>query len=366
MTTLRPYQSRAVDFLAANPRALCICPAGGGKTIIGAAALAKVATPTSRIGWACNTREQVQQGQAALAVAGVVPQWVKCVAGIEAKDTEGLDFLVLDECHHLPAATWFVVANACKGTIWGLTATPRTEDADRDALFFAFWQDKTITIDRKEVMAGGHLASGLVFIRDLDAQGSFDTEINQKAKAETDKIMRKCRWLNREEQERRNIYRFTVEAVIANEARASDVVSTALTEMGNGKSVLVLVAQVEQGKALAERIPNSVVVYAKLGAKKRREAIEGTRSGAIRCMIATSLADEGLDIPRLSVVILATVGRSAAKLEQRTGRTMRPFEGKTFGVVYDYADRGAKMAYYQHLARLKTYKALGYSINPNT
>jgi superfamily II DNA or RNA helicase len=215
-------------------------------------------------------------------------------------------------------------------------------------------------------MEGGHLAKGMVVIRDIDRPGCFDTEINSKAAAETAKIMRKCRWLNREEQERRNIYRFTVEAVIANEARASDVVSLALAEIANGESVLVLVAQVEQGKALAECIAGSVVVYAKLGAKKRRESIEGFRDGSIRCMIATSLADEGLDVPRASVLILATVGRSASKLEQRTGRVMRPHESKTFGVVYDYADRGAKMAYYQHLARLKTYKALGYSINPNT
>ncbi len=79
-------------------------------------------------------------------------------------------------------------------------------------------------------------------------------------------------------------------------------------------------------------------------------------------MIATSSADEGMDVPRASRLILATVGRSASKLEQRTGRVLRPFDGKDRSIIYDYADRGAAMAYWQHLARLRTYKKLGYVV----
>lgn len=362
MKELRTYQSRSVDFLAAHSRALVVCPAGGGKTIIGAAALARVAKPGSRVGWACNTREQGEQGEAALKAFGVVPEWVKCVAGLAPADVAGLDFLVMDEAHHLPSASWSRLGKSCPGAIWGLTATPDSPDKDRNKVFYDFWQGNVFKVRRSEVMEGGHLASGIVFIRDIDAPSCFDSAIKETAKVDTDKLMRRCRWLKREEMERRALYRATVDALIGNDLRNQDIIQLALSEMADGQSVLVLVAQVEHGQQLAEKIPGSVAVYAKIGAKKRKEAIEGFRDGSLKCMIATSLADEGLDVPRASVLILASVGRSARLVEQRTGRVMRPHESKERGVIYDYADRGAAMAHWQHLARLRIYRKLGYEI----
>jgi superfamily II DNA or RNA helicase len=81
-------------------------------------------------------------------------------------------------------------------------------------------------------------------------------------------------------------------------------------------------------------------------------------------MIATSLADEGLDVPRAAVLILAAGGRSASKIEQRTGRVMRPHESKEIGTIHDFADEGASFAHAQFKARMKIYKKLGYTIEP--
>lgn len=699
---LRPYQARAVDFLAARHgpagRALCVCPAGGGKTIIGAAALAKVAQPWDRVGWACNTREQVQQGQAALDRAGV-QAWVKCVAGISREDTAGLDFLVVDECfqgntlidgvpisqikagdyvfsfnhrngtvekrkvldifkrryanklirltsssgrnlacteghpifvlgygyitagriaellrmrgqntaqakqaqkapfqilreqmrddssradcsvaarptfvqflrkarslraevrplgsyanrasvllksmlkgiraeviignhaknkpepvkntkheddfgqpyaesengrkgaacpcrsdfslegrkrkdygatreaargngasngipnqdggrgrclaslllqgrfsgtgceavnrggrqlsqnekmailrreedgslsfdwldgceiyeprsgprpewvreqdtvynlhvegnenyfaegvlvhncHHIPANSWSLIADACLGTIWGLTATPKSPDPERNFWFARFWgAGNTITIPRSEVMEGGHLAAGQVRILDLDTPGEFDEAIKGASEIEALRMYRRFPYLDHAELLRRAKWRSTLEMLIENPARNAAVVETALREIGEGQSVLVLVAEIDQGTRFAEQIPGAVLAHSKMGAKKRRAAIDAFRDGSLRCLIATSLADEGLDVPRASVLILATAGRSGAKIEQRTGRVMRPHEGKGVGLVYDFADRGASMAHSQFLARRAVYRKLGYAI----
>lgn len=127
-------------------------------------------------------------------------------------------------------------------------------------------------------------------------------------------------------------------------------------------SVLVLVSTIEHGEQLAAEIDGAVLVHAKLGKKKRAAAIEGFRSGEIRCLIATSLADEGLDVPRASVLILASGGRSAGKIEQRAGRVLRPHEGKEFGLVHDFTDRGSVMGAAQARAREKTYRSLGYAV----
>ncbi len=366
MKTLRPYQSRAVDFLAARhgagARALCVCPAGGGKTVIGAAALAKVAQPWDRIGWACNTREQVEQGCDALAAAGVTPAWVRCVAGITPADAAELDYLVIDEVHHLTAATWSALAAACKGTIYGLTATPDTPDPERNAWFKAFWGDHVITIPREEVQRGGHLAAGKVIVLDIDTPGEFDAAIDGAAEIESLKMLRRYPWKDHDKLRSQAKWRATLDMLLENPARNATVVSTALREIQAGNSVLILVAEIEHGQNFAAQIPDSIMAFSKMGVKKRRAAIEGFRDGSVKCLIATSLADEGLDVPRASVLILATAGRSGAKIEQRTGRVMRPHEGKSVGTVYDFADRGAAMAKYQHFARLKVYKRLGYEV----
>ena len=364
---LRPYQSRAVDFLqhriGIGARGLVVCPAGGGKTIIGAAALSISAQPWDRIGWACNTREQVEQGEAALKAAGVKAAWVKCVAGITREDTASLDFLVVDEVHHLPSASWSLIADACRGTIWGLTATPKSPDPERNFWFARFWgEGNTITIPRAEVLEGGHLAHGRVVILDLDQQGEFDAMIESAAQLESLKMARRFPMLDKQEIYRRAQWRTTLDLLIENPARNAAVVETALMEIGRGQSVLVLVAEIEQGERFAALIPDSIVAHSKMGAKKRKAAIDAFRDGTLRCLIATSLADEGLDVPRASVLILATAGRSGAKLEQRTGRVMRPHEGKGVGLVYDFADAGASMARSQGLARRRVYKQLGYAI----
>jgi superfamily II DNA or RNA helicase len=367
MKTLRPYQQRAVDFLAARKipgaRALCVCPAGGGKTIIGAAALARAADPFDRIGWACNTREQFEQGRAAIEAAGVEAAWVRCVAGLTREDAAGVDFLVVDEVHHLPSASWSLFADACRGVIWGLTATPKSPDPERNFWFARFWgEGNTITIPRAEVMAGGHLAQGVVRIIDLDTPGEFDDIINGAAQIESLKMSRRYPGQDGAELFRRAQWRATLDLLIENPARNAAVVATALREIGAGHSVLILVAEIEQGERFAALIPDSIVAHSKMGAKKRREAIGAFRDGSLRCLIATSLADEGLDVPRASVLILATAGRSGAKLEQRTGRVMRPHEGKGVGLVYDFADAGASMAHSQHKARRRVYRQLGYRI----
>jgi superfamily II DNA or RNA helicase len=360
---LRPYQEAAAAFLAARlARALVVCPAGGGKTHIAASALARRASEWDNVGWACHTREQADQGRAALAAHGVRAVWVRCVAGLSAEDVAGLDFLILDECHHLPADSWHRIADACRGAVWGLTATPKSGDPDRDAFFRAFWAGAVHTVPRAEIMAGGHLAAGVVRILDLDTPGEFDSTIKAVAELEAIKGARRWPGLDPEELFRRAQWRATQEFLIENPVRNAAVVRIAPEQVAAGASVLVLVAEIEAGERLAAQIPGSALVHSKVGAKKRREIIAAFRDGGLGVMLATSLADEGLDVPRAGVLILATVGRSARLIEQRSGRVMRPFAGKTEGVVYDFADRGASLAHNQHRSRLSTYRRLGYRV----
>ena len=70
-----------------------------------------------------------------------------------------------------------------------------------------------------------------------------------------------------------------------------------------------------------------------------------------------------LEIARAAnVLILASGGRSSAKTEQRTGRVLRAFAGKSHGIIYDFLDKPSTMMSNHAKKRLATYRALGYSI----
>lgn len=359
--TLRNYQSRAVDFLLPRRRGFVVAPAGSGKTIMAAAAAAQKAQSFDRVVWLANTREQCEQARdacATMAWADPVTLDICCVAA--QPDVSGAAIVIVDESHHLPARTWWNTISNADCIVWGFSATPWSGDWERDGTLKAFFGETNfITIPRAEVMEGGNITKGIVTIHDLDTAGEFDAEIDARAEIKTARRAAKHPHIPRDEHERRARWQFTAEAVRANAARNARIVSLAT---GERQSVLILVGTVEHGAELHQRIPGSAVVYSKLGKKKRTAVIEAFRRGELRCLIATSLADEGLDVPRAAVLILAAGGRSAGKLEQRAGRVMRPHEGKEFGLVHDFADRGAGLAHNQFRARVRTYKRLGYQI----
>lgn len=60
-----------------------------------------------------------------------------------------------------------------------------------------------------------------------------------------------------------------------------------------------------------------------LNQKEQKKVIEGFREGSINILVATSIAEEGLDIPEVSLVIFYEPIPSAIRTIQRAGRTAR-------------------------------------------
>ena len=108
----------------------------------------------------------------------------------------------------------------------------------------------------------------------------------------------------------------------------------------------------------------AVMVDGKMTSKKakamREQAIEDMRQGHKRYLFATySLAKEGLDIPRLDRLYLATPQKDYAVITQSIGRIARTFEGKTEPVVYDYVDEGIQYLVRSYKKRCATYRKQG-------
>jgi superfamily II DNA or RNA helicase len=352
-----------------------------------------------------NTIEQVQQGRDAVAM------FTKMLSDIDAKfacaaaDTDwgDRDVLIVDECSHSTAPQWKAQIESCKGARWGFSATPDGEDEIRNAELRLLFGCEEYVISRDKV--ADKLAPARVIMLDdtdsglrakIDAEiqdriktsirrygrwmesqnknevirrilnehnipinGNFDALLNgaglrDEYNAAMDEVIRSILW-------QRTAWQVCVEfGIIGNQARNNAVIRCAIKHKED--YVLVLINQIEHGKEIASRIPGALMCFSKMGAKKRKAALDAFRNGDAKCIVATSLADEGLDLPMASVLVLVSGGRSKARTEQRTGRVLRQFAGKKNGTIYDWVDNQHPLMAKHARQRVDVYKKLGYSV----
>ena len=89
--------------------------------------------------------------------------------------------------------------------------------------------------------------------------------------------------------------------------------------------------------------------------ERRTELLGAARAGTVPVLVATTLADEGLDLPALSRVFLAYPGRARGRTLQRLGRLMRTHPGKEDAVLYDFVDRQVPVLRRHHVERTRLY-----------
>ena len=114
------------------------------------------------------------------------------------------------------------------------------------------------------------------------------------------------------------------------------------------KSSLILSDRLEHLETLLGMLPNDMrsqatMISGKMTTKKgkaeREQAIEDMRTGAKKYLFATySLAKEGLDVPRLERLFMATPQKDYAVITQSIGRVARTYEGKADPIVLDFVD----------------------------
>jgi len=354
---LRPYQSEAVNACKSVKRCICVAPAGAGKTII-AAALVKEQWVGGNVMWLANTKEQVEQGRDAL--NKICPNVVvECFCYAAEPNTSNIAILIVDECHHAGAVSVKkLIANAPPwALVYGFTATPLREDAvDIENIIGPI----RYTVGREAIQAVGGVLPAEVRVIPCGVKDALDSEVNALAKTYYTSRLKWCdRQNGTDEQFKRCQYRAAVNIGIReNEAR--DLLIRKICRLHDLDSVLVLVDSKEHGKRLKDRIPDSHFVSS--GSRGRKATLDAFKAGVIRCIIATSILEEGFDGPIAGVLVMAGAGKAFGKIIQRTGRVLRPHPGKDKGIIYDFHDLGHGMLNAQHWTRRKTYKAAGYQV----
>lgn len=265
-------------------------------------------------------------------------------------DWSTFDILICDEFHHAPAVVWRQQIERCPNIRWGLTATPGEDQQRLKVMADLFGEGHTVP--RSATQA--NLADAQVVwldSSDADAAANINKDYARLLqwrqrfwKGPEWQLEAQCKWIAA-----------VKHGIVNNHARTQAAIGVV-----TDKPTLILVNQVEHGQQIATRIPNSICCHAGMGNKKRRESMAAFRDGSLRCMIATSLADEGLDLPMIEHLILLSGGRSDAKTEQRTGRALRTHAGKSGAVIHDFIDSFHPFMASQSRHRRALYSKLGY------
>ena len=130
----------------------------------------------------------------------------------------------------------------------------------------------------------------------------------------------------------------------------STLISDLATDYDRNKQVLDIIDKLDsytivisertsQLKYLHEKVPNSIYINGKTPKKKREQEIEEFRQGKHKVLFATySLVAEGLDIPILENLVMASPVKDERLVIQAIGRCQRPSGDKKIANVYDLVD----------------------------
>lgn len=353
--------------MLANRRGIVKLPCAAGKTIVAALAIGEVARSADevlRVLWVAGSRDLLEQGREAVAL---LPDNIRsrmhidytCPTGTSKIDLERVDLLLIDECHHAAAPTWRAVVEDCRNAriVWGLSATPERED-DLAPDVYRLIGPIVFEVSRQELEDDGYVVGGTVRL----LPGPYD----QNLEDEVEEDCQLCMDGLSEQWEYGKYWNSLISiGIIENTARNALVIAGAKHHVGQGDSVLVLASTIEHAKNLAGEIGSEAdVIYGKLGKKKRTALLDSFREGTLKCLVAVKLGEEGLDVPRLNVLFLASAGKSRRLTEQRSGRALRQFAEKDCGIIYDFVDWSHPWLMSQTKRRMRHFKDLGYRCEP--
>jgi superfamily II DNA or RNA helicase len=352
--TLRPEQDAAMKTVLAHDLGMLVAPPGAGKTVMGCYAAAQRGLPTLILGDRKPLLEQWRKQ--IMELLGLPSRQIGQVGGGRDRQSGIVDlatiqslarrddlpeffsrygFVIVDECHHLPAATFEAcIREAPARYFLGLTATPYRSDGLQDIVAMQCGPIRCQMTPQPSALAMRLIARETAFA----LPQTEDVRIQE-------------------------VFR----AMIENEARNALIVQDVLTALGRGRRCLILSQWKEHcqllAHALTEKGKTPFILNGGMGKKERVaivKAIQETPPDQDLIVVATGqYLGEGFDCPQLDALFLTFPISFKGKLVQYTGRVLRDFPGKTVAEIYDYEDSQVPVLKRMYSRRFKTYKSLG-------
>ena len=343
-------QTKAVQQMFQQEQGLVIRPPGTGKTEIACAFAAQAGTRTLVL---VHTEDILQQWVER--VEQLIPSLKGKVGVIRGKEArigqitiatvqtlsrsyleKGPEWwaqwgcLIADEGHHVAAQTWEAVINSCPALYrFAFTASDTRADGLHPSMRFIIGP----VIHRQKFTSPVKLHVKIVKTNFSAAyRGHWD-------------------WPN------------LLDRLVEDDERNALIAETVDREIREGNTILVLSRRIEHLERIAAAMsePCEILTSAR-GKAKRKEVLAKFRSGEVRCVLATQLADEALDVPRLNRVCLVHPGKHEGRLIQQIGRALRTHKTKSDAIIYDFVDAKVRLLHRQWTQRRRTYRKNKISI----
>ena len=356
---LRDYQRDAVDAVLRDKRGILHLPTGAGKTEVFCALARKLWCNhlfiVHRTTLVHNAVERLRKRAPEIAVGTVaegawdIPEDARVVCAtfqtlakaLKTNDARALNLLNewthalhIDECHTLPADTFYNVAMSTPNAYWrvGYSGTPLARGDKRSTLAVAALGGVIHRVRPEQLIAAGVLAKPRIRV----------VPVTQTSDALT--------W--------QGVYSECVMRSATRNAAVVDCVRKA------EKPCLVFVSQIDHGEALQQRLAKANIsaefVSGAESVEQRAAAVRRLERGDADVLIASVVFQEGVDIPTLASVVMAAGGKSTIAAIQKVGRALRVAPGKTEAEVWEFDDRGHRLLERHTKARLRAYAAEGY------
>ena len=361
---LYDYQRDACRHMVFEKYGILKSKPGSGKTQMG---IALIKATRRRALWLCHTQDLLKQsmdrarmymnpdligtiteGKVNVGV-GVTFATVQTMANLDLGHFRDYwDVIIVDECHRVSAsASTFtryekVLNSLAARHKWGLSATPERSDGLIKATFALL--GKVVYEVPDEAVADRTMG---VKIRPVETD--FDI---------TDECLNDDGTIN---------YVKLIEALTTDNGRNYEIASRIMENRGH--SCLILSDRLKQLTDIMAMLPmdmleDSVYIDGKMQSKKAKEArdqaLEDMRTGKMKYLFASySLSKEGLDIPRLDRLFLASPAKFSAVITQAVGRIQRTFPGKEIPIVYDFIDVNVGFCERAYKERKRSYRKIG-------
>ena len=363
--TLRPEQQLAADHLVTHDIGVLSASTAFGKTVIGVWLVAQRKVNTLII---VHRRQLMDQWVESLqSFLGLGKKEVGQIGGGKHKITGVIDVamiqslvndgivndlvgnygqIIIDECHHISAASFELVARQVKAKyITGLSATVSRQDGHHPIIFMQCGPVRYRIDDR--LQAATHSFSHKVIIRRTKFMLPILSDENPRLGIQ-------------------DIY-----ALLANDSTRNQlIVDDVINEVHAGRSPVLLTERREHleyfANMLTGKIKNIIVLSGGMGRKQRASLMDQLKNipqDEERLIIATGrYLGEGFDDARLDTLFLASPIAWRGTVSQYAGRLHRNYEGKNEVIIYDYVDDQVPVLAGMFMKRRKGYKAIGYDV----
>jgi superfamily II DNA or RNA helicase len=353
--TLKNYQRRGLGKMVMSGNGVLVAPCGGGKTVTGIGILTTLKQPTLVVVHKTDLMSQWQEELADKAdLPGPIGQWgggVKqretvTVATIQTlnkmppaelvKFLEHFGCVILDEAHHCPADTFMGIMNLSPSRYrFGLTATPERKDGLEELMYRVIGPVRAEITDSELVAEGRSQTCEVVEV---------DTKFYTRHTA--------SEWTK------------LLGELTKDGDRNRLIVSNIVKDWNDGQFPLVLSDRVGHCRQLQQMLRghgmDAQLLIGAVNQMERDRIMSRARQGLVDAIIATKVADEGLDIPALSSIHLTSPTANKANTQQRVGRIRRPVPGKR-SVVFDYVDLRVPCLARMAKSRRTMFKRWGFS-----